>query len=142
MTTHVCSRALSWWNNTLFFAKWGLFCFKTMSNLSKSLNNIRQWSFYPFQGNRHEWHRIHPKTLWLLPCWRTDWPWTSLGHVLPKNTILIIPWSLVCGEGVHGNKMPPKVVRIASEYCQKLLWIGHTVVLIVDCKHSRYPSCG
>jgi len=72
---HVWTRALSWWNSTFFFAKWGRFFFKSYWNDSIRLRNNRHWLFASTEGNRWIIPRVSQKSLFRLTFYGLRWSW-------------------------------------------------------------------
>lgn len=121
----VYTQALSWRNSTFSSPNAIVFALNQCRLYPKALNNIRRW-LYPFQGNPCEWHRVPPKKLSPWICWSTDTPWLSMEYIHPKkSTVLIIPWSLVCGGDpcfVHVYETSHKLILITLEHRQTLFW--------------------
>ena len=42
---------------------------------------------------------------------------------------------------IYRHKSKQKLFRIAVKIGQSLLWSGHMIAFLVDCEHSRHPSC-
>jgi len=59
--TDVLTRALSWWNNTFFFTKFGRFSLISSLKRCNKIAQYRRWCFFLFEDNQWKLPHAHPK---------------------------------------------------------------------------------